>query len=677
MNRSFFHPSVFLLLLALPVAAEAGSYTWNASSGLWGVATNWSPATVPGTASTDVACFTNTTGTATLDGNYTLGSIVGNTSGGIQSSGSYTLTLTAGTCLNYSGASTSGFVQVTGGSLVISGGTGLAVLSSSSGYAIVPSSTAALSVMVTTGTACMATNGGRAISRATGAGAISISTSGGYLGVVNGTNSIAINDGGTGLNNAMSSGTLSIVGGSSPTLFQTAGSCAWTLTNVVPTSTITNASGIFTNGAGTINCVNPGFGNFQAGQYEYRDSGGLLAFSGTSSIPAGIDGTVYNPSGLVSLNSWTLSCSGSFLLWKVSSGSVTSNNSTLTLAASNAAIACLGQSVSATYSAPVKGPLLPSGSNVLSASPPYGYASALISGSATAGATVTFSDGSTSLTNGTLSATGGTGMLGGSNLHYTCTLSTGTLTAGNLLTSNSLNLGGTVYNGTLTLPPGGYVYSQGTVGAFGVSGSGTVATLTLPAPYDVIQGTGSYGVSGTAYSGTYYQLASVGDILAGQRFGPSQTYTGTLTLPTGSNVWAGQGNFGVSGTGTVPTLSITPSTVVTQAGLGTIFVPSGSDVWTGIPTGSSWGSITVTPSLLLTAGTVHGVAGTFWVPNGSGTASSTMDNNAVKWGVRYGPGGSNTGAYAGHGPFRAVPDAKGKKLRVTIKDGNIEIEEDR
>ena len=147
--------------------------------------------------------------------------------------------------------------------------------------------------------------------------------------------------------------------------------------------------------------------------------------------------------------------------------------------------------------------------------------------------------------------------------------------------------------GTLTLPAAGKVFT-GT--AFGVAGTGSSGTLTLPAPAYVRTLAGNFGVDGSdsvptisdcadAGSGCFVvgpnmqaaatsantgdkillgqsvagiegnvSLPVPGDVYSGIAYGVRSTTVGTLTLPTANNVRASQGDFGRGGNSISPDL---------------------------------------------------------------------------------------------------------------------------
>ena len=86
------------------------------------------------------------------------------------------------------------------------------------------------------------------------------------------------------------------------------------------------------------------------------------------------------------------------------------------------------------------------------------------------------------------------------------------------------------YTPSLTEPPGGYVYSQGTISAFGVAGTGSTASLIEPPPSQV-ETSVIYGVAGNSSTGTY---AGGGGCTVYLTSGGSMT-SGTLTLNGGTS----------------------------------------------------------------------------------------------------------------------------------------------
>ena len=196
---------------------------------------------------------------------------------------------------------------------------------------------------------------------------------------------------------------------------------------------------------------------------------------------------------------------------------------------------------------------------------------------------------------------------------------TGTYSVGSGTASTS------TYTPSLTEPPGGYVYSQGTITTFGVAGTGSTASLTLPSGSNVwsIAGTGTFGVAGTGSMASLIITPS------------TAVSSGSIAIVAGY-IGSGYTIGGVNG-------SLAPSSTGLISGYsflgvsGSEVVPSGSDVWTGVLTGLTTGSITFAPSQALTTLTIHGTAGTYNVSNLSISGSDVLS------GIRWGPGLAYTG----------------------------------
>ena len=266
-----------------------------------------------------------------------------------------------------------------------------------------------------------------------------------------------------------------------------------------------------------------------------------------------------------------------------------------------------------------------------------------VSGGTVGGATVVFTGSGGPITTGTVSLAGSSSMATSGGTAFI--LASGTLDPGNLFSSaGTVQLGTSNYQGTLTLPGVQYVLggSYGTASVWGYAGSGSTGSLTLPALTSVLTTAPVFGIAGTASSGLYLPVQPA-YVYSGQSYGASGGSVGTLTLTAGTNVIVGTGQFGLNGSSVTPLyVPVTQPYVLNSQSFGP------SNTYTGTLTLPTTGSV-----LNGLAFGVSGTAstGTFWVPSTSGTGSSTLDNNAVKWGVRYGPSGSNTGAYSGHGPL--------------------------
>jgi hypothetical protein len=330
--------AVFAVAALCGGVARGATYSWNSgANGNWSTASLWSPndGTYPGsdgtTGSGDVAWFSGSTGTCAVDGDYTISSIRAAGAGTtyiLQNSGTHAIALTTtGTGIAYSAANTGGFVYATSGQLTLT---------------------------------------------ATNAASAFLNFGGGALFGGNTANGTVI----------LSGNVISGQGSSWPTLYGP--NAKYTLNGnlIMSSSSPGYPCGYITNGSFVLNGI-PFFGTSNAKFNEVavplRINGGSCSWQGTQSISAGTSATIQILAGTLNTSSLTLTNSGNLLIWQQAGSTWTKGSMAITNATSAA------QCVGINCTIPFTGPLIPSGSNVLTTAPQYGYASSLISGSASAG----------------------------------------------------------------------------------------------------------------------------------------------------------------------------------------------------------------------------------------------------------------------------------------------------
>ena len=624
--------------------------------------------------------------------------------GTLTSSGNNTLNCTGGTCISYTGTSSSGFLQQTGGSLTINGpGSGILLQCG-------PSTNSNVAVIYTTG------------------GTLNLQNSGGTVGSTSANYCVRFN-GSLLTANAGSNGCAFSSNGTTGAYYGVrvlAGSA--TITGALIATNQDYALGV-TGGTVTYS-GNPsssvaGITTNLTAPVIYLSSG-VLNWTGSSSVAANTDAVVSVTGGTLNLATasaaLSLSDSGNFVLQHGAGTIVTTNGANtaaLTLATSSAMATLLGMGVSPTYSNFIIGPTLPTTAQVASGVT-YGYASALLTGGAsvcigtppTVNQIVstysgTFSIGATTYTPSSSGWSVGNLDTSGSNVLNGVTF--GPMTAGTpaytgnyvqpvqstVLTTGSYGPSGgisgtwsapaqaNIYGnygvgngstGTFTIPPANYVLT--TAGSYGIGGTGTAPGLydpvgsvhvvngntawiqgivgTIPAASGVLTGAGTYSVaSGTATITHYTPTLTLptGDYVWGggtlSTYGVAgQSITPTLTLPTGSNVLTVAGSYGLGGNGSLGTYNVSNLSITGSDVLSGITWGPGS-IYTGtITAGSGSGSI-----LSLTASNVlNGV--TYSTDTSGGTAAGTysvtqLSPSNVLSPIQWGPGLIYTGTATG------------------------------